>query len=162
MHDSIIDTEKLDNRAKILKTKTLVTKVNLLEAICFLLTLLFVYAAVSKLKDFNTFQLQLGQSPYITNFSSLLAWAVPVGELVLAATLIYKPSRIIGLYGSLFIMSLFTAYIFSMLEFSYYVPCSCGGILSSLSWEAHLWFNIAFVCLSVAGILIKLTTSLIK
>lgn len=135
--------------------RSLTTKAAILEACCFLLTLLFIYAAISKLRDFSTFQLQLGQSPFITAFADALSWIVPIGEILLALMLIYKPLRLIGLYGSLFTMALFTAYIYSMLHYSYYVPCSCGGILNSLSWEAHLWFNTGFVVIALTGIFIQ-------
>lgn len=135
--------------------RSLTSKKALLELCSFLLTLLFIYAAVSKLRDFSTFQLQLAQSPYITEYAVALSWLVPIGEIILALLLVYKPLRLIGLYGSLFTMALFTAYIYSMLNFSYYVPCSCGGILSSLSWEAHLWFNLGFVVVALAGIFIQ-------
>ena len=40
----------------------------LLEFICFLFILLFVYAALSKLLVFDEFKIQIGQSPMLTPF----------------------------------------------------------------------------------------------
>ncbi|WP_276484250.1 MauE/DoxX family redox-associated membrane protein [Paraflavitalea pollutisoli] len=151
---TVVGQESIRPKSKI-SLRSLTSKAAILEVCCFLITLLFIYAAISKLRDFSTFQLQLGQSPFITDYAVPLSYMVPIGEILLALMLIYKPLRLIGLYGSLFTMALFTAYIYSMLNFSYYVPCSCGGILNSLSWEAHLWFNIGFVVIALAGIFIQ-------
>lgn len=100
-----------------------------LELICLLYVLLFVYAAVSKLLDFENFQVQLGQSPLISSFAGFTSFFIPIFELLLAFFLIFPKSRRISLYLSTFLMSAFSAYIFVMLNFSPNVPCSCGGIL---------------------------------
>jgi len=123
-----------------------------IEIISSLLILLFVYAAVSKLLDYPTFRVQLGRSPFIAGFSGILAWALPAFELIIALMLMFRRFRLAGLYASLFMMSLFTAYIYMMLHFSYYIPCSCGGVLSKMNWNQHLAFNVFFVVLSIAGI----------
>jgi len=119
-----------------------------------LFILLFIYAAISKFLEGANFTLQIAKSPFITNYASLITWALPVIEILVAALLIFKNTLLFGLYASLFLMSTFTMYIYSMLHFSFSVPCSCGGILSSMGWHTHLWFNIFFVILSIIGILI--------
>ncbi|MGC1244316.1 MAG: MauE/DoxX family redox-associated membrane protein [Chryseosolibacter sp.] len=53
-------------------------------------------------------------------------------------------------------MFAFTGYIAFILTFSPYVPCSCGGILSSMGWTEHLIFNVVFTALAVAGIFLHL------
>jgi uncharacterized membrane protein YphA (DoxX/SURF4 family) len=128
------------------------------EIISALLILLFMYAAVSKLLDYETFKLQLSKSPFITQFAGVTAWALPVGEILVALALIFKPTRLLGLYASLFLMTMFTVYIYAMLRFSYDVPCSCGGVLSKMGWEEHLWFNTGFIGLSISGILIHVSS----
>ena len=50
-------------------------------------------------------------------------------------------------------MSMFTAYIYILLNYSSFVPCSCGGILESLTWKEHMLFNIGFMAAAVIGIL---------
>ena len=125
------------------------------EIISSLLILLFVYTALSKLLDFDTFKLQLSKSPFITDFASTVAWALPVGELLVGLALVFKKTRLLGLYASLFLMTMFTAYIYAMLHYSYDLPCSCGGIISKMSWTQHLWFNAGFVGLSIVGIVLQ-------
>lgn len=126
----------------------------IVDTVAALLILLFVYAAISKLLDYSTFKNQLEKSPFITLFAGTVAWSLPAVEIITALFLLTKPLRLIGLYLSLFLMSLFTLYIYAMLHYSYYIPCSCGGILSKMSWTSHLWFNLFFVVISIASILI--------
>lgn len=126
-----------------------------IEIICFLFIFLFSYAATSKLMDFDRFKIQLGQSPLLTVYAGWVAWVIPIVELLLAFLLAVPRYRLIALYGSLGLMSLFTMYIIAILNFSDYVPCSCGGILGKLGWQEHLVFNVVFVALAIIGILIK-------
>lgn len=118
---------------------------------------LFIYAAISKLFDYQNSQLQLSKSPFITEHASVLVWAVPAMEIFISLLLVFKRTRIVGFYASLFLMTVFTAYIYAMLHYSYYIPCSCGGILSHMDWRTHFWFNVVFVVLSIAGIILSLT-----
>ncbi|HTF20963.1 MAG TPA: MauE/DoxX family redox-associated membrane protein [Chryseolinea sp.] len=109
---------------------------------------LFVYAAVSKLAEYQKFVVQLGQSPITTAFAEWFAWLVPTVEIIIALMLSIPRFRLAGLYASLSLMTMFAAYIVCLLTLSVYVPCSCGGILQNMSHEKHLVFN--FVCMLVA------------
>jgi hypothetical protein len=127
-------------------------KNQIVSIISSLLIALFLYAALSKLRDYDTFKFQLSRSPFINRFADITAWSLPLGEIAVSATLLFHKSRLLGLYASLFLMTMFTAYIYSMMNYSYYVPCSCGGVLSHMGWHTHLYFNLAFVGLSIVGI----------
>jgi uncharacterized membrane protein YphA (DoxX/SURF4 family) len=126
----------------------------IIELICFLFVLLFVYAAISKLIDFENFQVQLGQSPLLSAFAGPTTWIVPIVEIVISGLLIFPKARLIGLFGAFSLMVMFTAYIIIILNFSSYIPCSCGGILEKMSWKMHMVFNIIFIMLAVAAILL--------
>ena len=127
----------------------------IVEIIASLLILLFIYAAFSKLSDYNRFSVQLSKSPFITSFSNIVAWSIPAIEILIALLLVIKRTRQTGLYASFFLMSLFTAYLLIMLNYSYYVPCSCGGVLENLSWESHIVFNTFFAVISGVGIFLN-------
>jgi hypothetical protein len=131
----------------------------LIEIICALLIFLFIYTGVSKLLDYQTFRRQLSQSPFITSYASLLAWSLPIGEILIAGMLTFNRSRLPGLYLSFFLLCLFTFYLTAMLQLSYYIPCSCGGVLQSLSWQSHIILNIVFMLLAAAGTLLQPKTS---
>ncbi|MCX2681940.1 hypothetical protein OOZ15_18460 [Galbibacter sp. EGI 63066] len=124
------------------------------EIISMLFILLFVYAAVNKLWDLENFRIQLGQSPMLTSMGDWVAWIVPAIELVIAGMLIVPRLRHTALYAAFSLMTMFTAYIYIILTYSPYVPCSCGGILEKMGWKEHLIFNSVFVLLAMTGILI--------
>ena len=125
----------------------------IIEAICFLLILLFVYAAVSKLFDYSSFKYQVHLSPFLSFFSNV-AWIIPVTELATVVMLAFTARRLIGFYASFILMLAFTVYIILMLVFAKHLPCSCGGVLKQLSWKQHLLFNIFFLTLSATGIIL--------
>ncbi|WP_053326713.1 MauE/DoxX family redox-associated membrane protein [Chryseobacterium gallinarum] len=124
-------------------------------AVCILVAFLFVYAAMSKVLDFENFQVQLAQSPLLSAYAHYISFAVVITELTLALYLCLPTYQKLALYFSLGLMSAFTIYIFLILNYSDFVPCSCGGILEKLGWTEHLIFNIAFVLLISAAIFYK-------
>lgn len=124
-------------------------------AIRYLYVLLFVYAAVSKLLDFENFQVQLGQSPLLSVLAGALAWLVPLLELLLAVLLCIPRFARLGLFGGFVLMALFTSYLIVILRYADQVPCSCGGILEDMSWQQHLYFNIVFGLLAAVACLLR-------
>ena len=134
-------------------------KNTIVELISSLLMFLFLYTALSKLLEFDKFKYQIGQSPFITNISWLVIWSIPLAEIITSIFLIFKRTRLAGLYLSFFLLLLFTGYVFIMLRYSSYLPCSCGGVLSIMSWKQHLIFNLVFTGLSLAGIIVQNSTS---
>ncbi len=127
-------------------------KGTIVETISLLFVLLFVYAAVSKLLDFENFRVQLGQSPLLTAFAHWVAWAVPGLEIGIAIMLCTPRLRLWGLYAAFSLMVMFTAYIIAILQFSEKIPCSCGGVLESMGWTEHLIFNVVFILLGFTGV----------
>ncbi|TCC98823.1 MauE/DoxX family redox-associated membrane protein [Pedobacter hiemivivus] len=127
-------------------------KTSISEFIVFLCILLFSYAAFSKLMDFANFRLQLGSSPYISNFAAVLVWLIPGTEILSAGMMVFSRSRKAGLYIFTTLMAAFTIYIAFMLSFSEHTPCICGGIISSLGWFYHMIFNLGFLLLGIEAI----------
>jgi hypothetical protein len=125
------------------------------EIISFLLTLLFVYAATAKLLEYPRFKDQLSVEPLIASYKNILAWLLPAVELGVAALLTVKNTRFYGLYASLILLIVFTGYIAGMLLSATSLPCSCGGVINGLSWKEHLLFNLFFIAISIAGIVLK-------
>lgn len=127
----------------------------LVEIIGGLLILLFVYTALSKLMDISRFKVPLKESPLIRNYASFLSIALPLIELIVAGLLFFPKSRLAGLYASLTLMTAFTIYIGYMISFADHLPCSCGGVISKMSWKEHLIFNIFFTLQSLVGVLLE-------
>jgi hypothetical protein len=138
-----------------LRPYTMQNRKAIIEIISALFILLWVYAALSKLMDYPNFKVQLGKSPLINSFAPVVSVAIPTMEFGFAALLLFDRTKKIGLYASLFLMVMFTAYLIAILNFSYYIPCSCGGIIGKgLGWKAHIIFNLVFVALGLFAVFI--------
>jgi uncharacterized membrane protein YphA (DoxX/SURF4 family) len=127
----------------------------IVEIIVFLFIILFVYAALAKLLDYEKFLVQLGQSPLLTAFAGWVAWSIPTVEIIIAVMLAVPRWRNAGLYAAFSLMVMFSAYIVAIVQFSDNIPCSCGGILEGMTWNQHLIFNIFFVLLALTGIVLR-------
>lgn len=132
------------------------TSTILLKAIVFLLVLLWTYTASSKLADFSGFKTEMANQPFSSAVTQLLVWTIPPIELLTAFLLLFNKTRLMGLYISFILMLLFTGYIaLVLLGFYDRVPCSCGGVLKQLGWQAHFWFNKFFIFIIFIGIFLE-------
>lgn len=126
----------------------------MLECISALLILLFLYASVSKFLDFKTFFKEMNNQPLPNSWTPFLVWFIPCSEILISVALIFERTRLLGLYGSLVLMGLFTIYAILILSHVFpYVPCSCGGVIKRLTWRQHLVLNLFFVTLSIIGVI---------
>lgn len=130
------------------------THIVMVQVISYLYVLLFVYSAVSKLLEFEDFRVQLAQSPLLSAFAGFVAPTVIIVELLIAGLLCLNAYRLPGLYASLYLMIAFTVYIYLILNFSDFIPCSCGGIIEKLGWTEHFFFNITFIILALVAIVL--------
>lgn len=139
-----------------LKSRKFINSKTFVLTCSFLLAILFAYAAISKLVIYKTFVSQLNESPIVNGFENILAWLVPGVEIIVAAMLLLPKTRLAGLWCSLMLMFAFTAYVFAIpMFFDHNKPCSCGGIISRLSWEQHFYVNLAFTGLALAGVFLS-------
>lgn len=124
-----------------------------IQVIVAVLVLLFGYAALSKLKEWDASLQQLALQPVAREAVELFARGIPAVELLCCLLLVLERSRRHGLYLALALMVLFTGYVGLVLLGAWeQVPCSCGGVISSLGWEEHFVFNLFFTALAGAGL----------
>lgn len=118
----------------------------IIDIVVLLLVILFLYTAVSKFVDFDSFARDLNSQPFPNSLTPILKWILPILEIGIAITLFFERTKRIGLYMSLTLMSLFTIYT-ALVLFNFFddVPCSCGGVITHLTWTQHLIFNLFFV-----------------
>lgn len=122
----------------------------LAEGASWTLASLFIYTAVSKAYDWQGTKLAMYSQLFPEWMADILLFLLPILELGLASMLLISAWRKTGLLLSVLLLILFTGYVgWIGLGFSERVPCSCGGVLSSLDWGEHLVFNLAF--LGIAG-----------
>lgn len=123
----------------------------LVEVCSFLLILLFVYAASSKLFGFEKFHGQLHLYPMVQQFPLLTAISVISAELIISALLLFPSTRLPGFIGSAVLLAMFTVYLSASILSHKHLPCSCGGVIQYMSWKQHIVFNLFFFMLSLAG-----------
>ena len=130
------------------------------EIISAMFILLFVYTATTKLIEHESFKAVLSQSPLIGIEATLISWVLPVLELLIAILLFFPAMRTWGFTGAFILMAIFTFYIAYMILFAKNLPCSCGGVISRMSWSQHLIFNIFFTALAVIALWLTLRNKL--
>lgn len=153
--DIIVGTRYYTNKLKLLMR---VTKSFIVEVASMFLIILFIYAATSKLLEFEKFRIDIGKSPLLYRFTSVIPELVIISEFVISIGLMIKRYQFLALYGSTALMVMFSTYIILIMRFSPFTPCSCGGVLENMSWGQHLVFNLAFVILGQCAIFYYPTT----
>lgn len=128
------------------------SKATIVEIISVLFIILFLYTGISKLMEYSVFKEQIAESPILQPVAPFIAWSLPLTEFLVSLLLIIPRWRLKGLYASLMLMIAFTLYIGAVMSFSKELPCSCGGIISQLSWNGHLVFNSVFILFAYAGV----------
>ncbi|MBS1656352.1 MAG: hypothetical protein JSU05_15975 [Bacteroidetes bacterium] len=128
------------------KSNTILT-----EAIACLFIFLFVYTGISKLTGHKAFERTLSTAPVIKIGAGIIAWFIPLAELITAGLLLFAVTRRKGMIAAIVLMTGFTMYIGYMLLFASTLPCSCGGVLTKMKWHTHFWFNLVFLLLGITG-----------
>ncbi|WP_403000865.1 MauE/DoxX family redox-associated membrane protein [Pedobacter suwonensis] len=135
------------NRGAQTKNARLVSYLN--SSGLFLLTLLWSYAVFAKLADLQLYQRQMEEQPFSNVITIALTYLIPTLELISATLLILNRHRL-GLWISLSLLLGFTIYIILILSHVFpKVPCSCGGLISKMSWKNHLYFNLLLISINV-------------
>lgn len=116
--------------------------------------LLFAYTAFSKVADFTKFRSELGKSPLLTAFADYVAVLIPVFEILIAVMYFSKRTQLHAMYLSFGLMSAFSTYILIILNYSEYIPCTCGGVLQNMTWTQHLAFNTLFILMALVALLV--------
>lgn len=126
-----------------------------INVICFMLILLWVYAAISKLIDYPTARGEMLNQVFPKKTALFLVWAVPTCELVTALLLSIPLTVYVGFKISFGLLVCFTIYIaLGLIHVFSRVPCTCGGVISQMSWGEHLAFNLFFLALTFIAIII--------
>lgn len=124
--------------------------------------LLFLYTALSKSANIRTTVAVLERTPLFSSFPEFTAWLTVVAEYSITFLLFFSRTRKLGMLSSFVLMSSFTIYILYMKFFVPNLPCTCGGVISKLSWTEHLLFNVLFSVLALGCLLLMRTPSKVK
>lgn len=133
----------------------------ILYLLTILLLLLWIPVTLDKFWDLQSFKQTLVRQPFPDEWAKILYWLLPTIEgicvlLFVLGTIDYPKTKIFLKWGfalSSLLLFTFTSFIlFGVLGWYEQRPCGCGSVISFLSWEQHLWFNIGFLLISLFGI----------
>lgn len=133
----------------------------IVEIICTLIFLLFLYSGLSKFIAFDDFIRSMYKQVFPIWMAKILIWVIPFSELIIAAMIMFEKTRIKALYYFIGLMTLFTCYTTAVLfRLFMRVPCPCGGVIKQLDWKQHFFLNLFFILIAIASIcLIKRSPS---
>lgn len=116
------------------------------------LAFVLLYTGAGKLYDWEGTKAAFANQVFPIWLSERLAWAVPTAELAIAALLLFPTTRILGFKLASGLFLLFTGYVALVLTGIFgRIPCSCGGIVSTLGWWEHLVLNILLLVTAILG-----------
>jgi len=99
------------------------------------------------------FKLQMDRQALPSFLKEGLVYVLPPVEILTAVLLLFEKTLVTGLYLSVLLLTAFTVYVgLAVFKILSVVPCSCGGILSSMGWNVHFIFNLIFLLLTLIGI----------
>lgn len=130
---------------------------DLVTTTCYLLlSLVYTYSSLSKLQNFEETKRQMLNQPVPGWSAGILAWFIPAIELITVLLLYFPQTRRTGFKLSTLLLLVFTLYVLlALLDLLGATACTCGGLISYLSWDAHLLFNITLLILSITGLILK-------
>lgn len=122
---------------------------------------LLMYAGLSKLLEIDLFYDNLYNSPLLPKSESLLfilSWAIPLIEIMIAIALCFQSLLKQVLISIISLLSVYSIYIAAILWIAPYQPCSCGGVISALSWKGHFILNILSITLALSCLWLNIKT----
>ena len=118
-----------------------------------LLILLWTYTGLDKLIQFEASRKAFHNQTFPSELAEVLAFVIPVSELLLALLLLFSITRWWGYLGSILLLTVFTTYVGLIWVGAFpRVPCNCAGILESLGWAEHFFLNLGFFMVAVWGL----------
>lgn len=124
------------------------SKQEFIKAVALIIALLWAAASLYKLGNYNKTLWAMRNQVFPLPVADVLAWLIPVIQIMFIPMLLYKRWMITGIKLSLILLALYTLYIIlSMTKAFGEVPCSCAGFLDKSDHATNLIFNILFVTL---------------
>ena len=122
------------------------------------LILFWLYAAGAQISDFNKFKGEMNNQVFSHRISGILAFLIPISEMIIATLLAHPLTRLIGMKMSFLLILTFSIYIgLALLNVYSRMPCNCAGLLgSNSSWEANLILNLIVTAVAAAGLILNL------
>ncbi|MEP0711876.1 MauE/DoxX family redox-associated membrane protein [Algoriphagus sp.] len=118
-----------------------------------LLALLWTYTGLDKLLRWEASRKAFHNQTFPAEVAEVLAYAVPIVELLITLLLLFSVSRWWGYLSSILLLTVFTTYVGLIWVGAFpRVPCNCAGILESLGWAEHFMLNLLMLAMGIYGL----------
>lgn len=118
-----------------------------------ILILVFGYTGLDKLIRWKTSYQAFHNQTFPSELADILAYTIPVIELLIATLLHFSVTRWWGYLGSTLLLTVFITYVGLIWVGAFpRVPCNCAGIIESLGWAEHFVLNLGLIGISVLGL----------
>lgn len=118
-----------------------------------LLLLLWIPVSIERLSDPRSFINAMLLQPFPSWMGYGLIGLVPLAEAAAIGLLIHPKTNYHGMWLSFVQLLAFTGYTATAVLGAWEeVPCGCGSVISGMSHEQHLLFNLSFLLVSGRGV----------
>ncbi|UZD22306.1 DoxX-like family protein [Algoriphagus halophytocola] len=119
------------------------------------LIILWTYTGLDKLIRWDASRKAFHNQTFPAELAEVLAYTVPITELLIALLLLFSVTRWWGYLGSIILLTVFTTYVGLIWVGAFpRVPCNCAGILENLGWAEHFVLNM--ICIGIAVVALRL------
>jgi uncharacterized membrane protein YphA (DoxX/SURF4 family) len=126
--------------------------INLISSL--ILLLLWTYTGLDKLLNWQKSWGAFHNQTFPGELAEVLAYAVPIAELLVAGLLLFSATNWWGFLGSVLLLTVFNTYVGLIWAGAFpRVPCSCAGLMDQLGWAEHFWLNMLLTVIAVTGLL---------
>jgi hypothetical protein len=105
----------------------------------------YAYTFMSKALDINDFRLNIAKTGLFVSDNLVVAVSYVALSFELTSIVLLVHKEKLGIYFSIWMMILFTSYIFLLNELGRYETCGCGGILNGMPFIWHFVINVSII-----------------
>lgn len=122
---------------------------NLAALLVFMLATLFLYTGFNKLVYPEQLYHAIKGIAVMAPIAEAVTLCIPLLEIIIACFLLFPPLKEAGMLLSFLLLLVFTVYTGYILVSPYPTPCTCTGIVDSLSWKQHFMLNLLLLLLNL-------------
>jgi uncharacterized membrane protein YphA (DoxX/SURF4 family) len=127
----------------------------LYDLICFVLVLNYFYEGVQKLAYLDVYGFWITHAPVIRKFGSILKYAIPISEIVIAVLLLMPKFRKAAFIASIFMQIGFILWVMSVYLFTGYLFWPYHALWDNPTWMQKMVYGLMLAWMALTGILLS-------
>lgn len=112
------------------------------EIICFALLLYWFYEGIYKVANWTTFSMYIKNAPLVKPMWQILAYGIPIGEIILALMFLFPSKRVRALYITMGALVLFVLWIMSVFLFTGYLLWPFNAFWPKPTWMQKMLLSL--------------------